>query len=257
MLKPQLTWPLPAILTWLSSWLLFYILQVFGLGVNIAFATAVSFSVVCSFAGSTRWRKGLITAGFPVSFLLTGSTVVGGVFHSSMWLLPLALLLIVYPVRAWRDAPFFPTPGGTLTQIRDHVNLVQGAKVLDAGCGLGHGLRALRNEFPTACLFGVEWSWPLCWVCRLLCPWAHILRADLWKFDWSDFDMVYLFQRPESMQKAADKAAKELKAGAWLVSLEFEAIDLVSTAEIQTSSGKMMWLYQAPLKQKSQEIVNV
>ena len=33
--------------------------------------------------------------------------------------------------------------------------------------------------------------------------------------------MVYLFQRPESMERAFAKATHELAPGCWLVSLEF------------------------------------
>ena len=73
----------------------------------------------------------------------------------------------------------------------------------------------------------------------------------MWQIDWSPYQLVYVFQRPESMQRAALKAAKELKPGAWLVSLEFEAIDLKSSAQIQASGGKILWLYQAPLKLKN------
>jgi hypothetical protein len=90
--------------------------------------------------------------------------------------------------------------------------------------------------------------------CALRCPWARVRRADIWKADWSAFDMVYLFQRPESMPRAVAKAAAELKAGAWLVSLEFEAASLICTAHYRAPGGKMVWLYQAPLLAPTGEI---
>ena len=34
--------------------------------------------------------------------------------------------------------------------------------------------------------------------------------------------MVYLFQRPESMQRAWDKARRDMRPGTWMVSLEFD-----------------------------------
>jgi hypothetical protein len=58
--------------------------------------------------------------------------------------------------------------------------------------------------------------------------------------------MVYLFQRPESMTRAVIKAG-ELREGAWLVSLEFEATDLRPHAQYRTPGGKMVWLYRAPV----------
>jgi SAM-dependent methyltransferase len=162
-------------------------------------------------------------------------------------LVPLALLLLVYPINAWRDAPLFPTPKDALLELPQHAPLANGAKVLDAGCGLGHGLQALHHAYPQASLFGLEWSWPLRWLCALRCPWAQVRRADIWQADWSDYDLVYLFQRPESMARAAEKAAAQLRPGAWLVSLEFEATRLNAVAQYRAPGGKMVWLYRAPL----------
>jgi hypothetical protein len=83
-------------------------------------------------------------------------------------------------------------------------------------------------------------------LCALRCPWARVRHGDIWFSDWSAYDMVYLFQRPESMTRAVIKAA-ELRAGAWLVSLEFEATHLLPTAQYRTPGGKMVWVYRAPL----------
>jgi hypothetical protein len=58
--------------------------------------------------------------------------------------------------------------------------------------------------------------------------------------------MVYLFQRPETMPRAVAKAQAEMKPGAWLVSLEFDAKDLQPTAVAQASPDRPVWLYQSP-----------
>jgi hypothetical protein len=80
----------------------------------------------------------------------------------------------------------------------------------------------------------------------LRCPWARVRHGDIWLADWSGYDMVYLFQRPESMTRAVIKAA-ELREGAWLVSLDFEATHLIATAQYRTPGGKMVWVYRAPV----------
>jgi hypothetical protein len=49
------------------------------------------------------------------------------------------------------------------------------------------------------------------------------------------------------MPRAVDKA-HEMKPGAWLVSLEFEATALTPTAVVQASANRPVWLYQAPFK---------
>jgi SAM-dependent methyltransferase len=184
----------------------------------------------------------MIGAGFPLSLAASGLLAV----PPWVWLVPLVLVLLVYPFNAWRDAPLFPTPVDALLELTRLAPLQAGALVLDAGCGLGHGLIALRKAYPQALFYGVEWSWPLRWLCALRCPWAHIERRDLWRHDWSRYDLVYLFQRPESMPGAVHKARAELKPGAWLVSLEFEATELQPSAHYPAPGGKMVWLYRAP-----------
>ncbi len=120
--------------------------------------------------------------------------------------------------------------------------------MLDAGCGLGDGLKALREAYPTAALHGLEWSWLLRGLCALRCPWARIRQGDIWRANWQPFAMVYLFQRPESMPKAVEKARAELKPGAWLASLEFEASGLQPQATFRCPDGRPVWLYRAPFK---------
>jgi len=59
---------------------------------------------------------------------------------------------------------------------------------------------------------------------------------------------VYLFQRPESMARAAEKARAQLMPGAWLVSLEFEAPSLKPQAVLRCPDGRPVWLYRAPFQ---------
>ncbi len=246
---PRLThWPLPAIISWGAAWLCFKLLLQYNADPGIAIACATAIGVALSLWGNSWWRRLLIATGFPLSLLLSLPSLGLAETPAWAWLVPLALLLLVYPINAWRDAPLFPTPRHALDSMPDHAALPAQAQVLDAGCGLGQGLVALRRAYPTAQLHGLEWSWPLRWLCALRCPWARVRHGDIWRADWSTFDMVYLFQRPESMARAVEKAARELRAGAWLVSLEFEATQLQPSAKCKQPGGKMVWLYQAPFK---------
>jgi trans-aconitate methyltransferase len=156
----------------------------------------------------------------------------------------LAALMLAYPVTAWRDAPVFPTPHDALAGLDAHIELKWPASVLDAGCGLGHGLRALRAVWPQAQISGVEWSWPLTLATRLRCPWARVRRADMWRDSWAAHDLVYLFQRPESMARALAKADAEMRPGSWLVSLEFEAVGRVAHARMTLAGGRPIWIYR-------------
>jgi hypothetical protein len=239
-------WPLPAVLAWSLAWLLFKALASHGFAAGAALGAASAVGVACSLWGETWWRRLLIGAGFPLSLAILLVSSGASAVPPWAWLVPLVLLLLVYPINAWRDAPVFPTPADALLELPQHARLPAGALILDAGCGAGDGLQALRAAYPDAVLHGLEWSWPLRVLSALRCPWARVRRGNIWLADWSGYDMVYLFQRPESMTRAELKA-REMKEGAWLVSLDFEATDLRATARYRTPGGKMVWVYRAPM----------
>jgi hypothetical protein len=236
----RLRWPLPAALTWGACWVLYSSLQQLGLVSWVALLCACAVGLGCAVFGSTRWRRAILALGFPLSLALSGGTSAPG----WVWLLLLAVLMALYPLNAWRDAPLFPTPAHALRDLAGVAPLPRGALVLDAGCGLGDGLKALREAYPETQLHGLEWSWPLRAACALRCPWARVRQGDIWRADWSAYALVYLFQRPESMNRAAAKARAELAPGAWLVSLEFEAEDMLPTGRLQALDGRTIWLYR-------------
>lgn len=235
-------WPLPALLAWGSAWLLFLELQRVTTPV-LALLLACTLATAASVLGSNWWRRGLIAAGFPLALALAG----GAAVPAWAWLVPLVLLALVYPLNTWRDAPLFPTPPNALQSLAAQVPLAPGARVLDAGCGLGDGLRALRSAYPQARLEGVEWSWPLRFLCALRCPWAQVRRGDMWRTDWSAYQLVYLFQRPESMARAAAKAQAEMAPGTWLVSLEFAVPGVLPQAQLRLPGNRVVWIYRMPL----------
>lgn len=240
----RLIWPLPALLAWALGWALFGLMRSIDAPLFAAIATAVALGAALSVLATTPWRRVFIAAGFPLSLAASGFA---GTMPAWGWLLPLALLALVYPLNAWRDAPLFPTPTGALQGLAPLVELQVNARVLDAGCGLGAGLRELHRAYPQAELHGMEWSWPLRWICALRCRFARVRRTDIWAADWSGFDLVYLFQRPESLPRAVEKARRELRPGAWLASLEFDAKEVVPTRVLACEDGRRVWLYQMPV----------
>lgn len=251
-LRRLLSWPLPAAATWAAAWGLATALKhaQAPLWAALLLPTALgACAALLPFVATTAWRRVFVAAGFPLSVLALGQ---GAAIPAWIWLAPLGLLLLAYPRRAWRDAPVFPTPRGALLDLPATVALPDGARVLDAGCGMGDGLIELHAAFPRARFEGVEWSalWRL--VSAWRCPWASVRRGDMWADDWSAFDLVYLFQRPESMPRAMDKAEREMRPGSWLVSLEFEArrppggLPQAWTphARLTLDGGRPVWVYR-------------
>jgi trans-aconitate methyltransferase len=116
--------------------------------------------------------------------------------------------------------------------------------VLDAGCGLGHGLRALRGLWPQAVIRGVEWSPLLAWLSRRLCPWAQVQQGDMWALSWSEQDLVYVFQRPESMARVWAKACADMTPGSCLVSLEFAVPGQKPVHCMERPGQRPVWIYR-------------
>ena len=52
--------------------------------------------------------------------------------------------------------------------------------------------------------------------------------------------------RPESMARAVVKASADMRPGSWLVSLEFEARQLLAEAVLTVPDGRPLWLYRVP-----------
>lgn len=243
-----LKWPLPALLSWVACWSFFLVAESLGVPPAAALALAAALGVVLGLVGTTNWRRAFIAAGFPLSLAASG---LAGAPPAWAWLLPLGLLAVLYPLHTWRDAPLFPTPPGALEGLAQLAPLPDGARIVDAGCGLGDGLRELRREYPRQSIEGWEWSWPLRFVCAWRCRFARVSRADIWAADWSPFAMVYLFQRPESMARAAEKAMRELQPGAWLASLEFDAPGLAASKVLECADGRRVWLYRVPMRKRA------
>lgn len=232
-------WPLSALLVWLAAWAAHALLL--GVGREVAVVAGTLLGGALALLYEARWRRLIAALGFPLSALVQGWQ--GGV-SPLLWLLPLALLWWLYPRRSWSEAPLFPTPAGALAQLPAQAPLPAGARVLDAGCGLGDGLRELVRAYPEARVEGVEWSRPLALAARWRVRGASVRRGDLWADDWAPFALVYVFQRPESMPRVWDKACAELGPGAWLVSLDFAVPGVGPVASWQLENGQFVWLYR-------------
>ncbi len=233
-------WPLPAFATWVAAWAVYAGVQGAAAQPAAALPFALAVAAVGALCVQGRWRRLITVAGFPLSAALGGFGEAGSAW---IWLAALVPLAWFYPVRTWRDAPLFPTPAAALAGL-DAVVTPAPRCVLDAGSGLGHGLDALHRLWPEAVLEGIEWSRPLARVCRWRCRFATVRRADMWQADWSGHDLVYLFQRPESMARAFAKARAELVPGSWLVSLEFAVPGERPWARLGAPDGRPVWIYR-------------
>jgi SAM-dependent methyltransferase len=236
-----LPWPLPALLAWASGWAACQAGLAAGAPAAAAWCGGLFAGALVARASAGRWRRTLAAAGFPLSSLALGGLPA---LPAWAWLLAALPLLLLYPLGAWRDAPFFPTPADALQGLDAVPGLKPPQRVLDAGCGLGHGLAALRALWPQAEFHGIERSRVLRAAAWLRCPWARLRAADMWAAPWGGYDLVYLFQRPESMARALAKAGAEMAPGSWLVSLEFAVPGVPAQACVQAEGRRPVWVYR-------------
>lgn len=236
---PTWRWPALALASWAACWITYAaVSHAFGPGWPAA-VVALGLGLMLAGLHAQPWRRAMVAAGFPLALLVSGAALPGWA-----WLIPLAVLLVAYPRRGWSDAPLFPTPHDALKGLPAVIALREQAHVLDAGCGLGDGLVALRRAYPAVRLHGIEYS-PFLWLlARLRCPWATVSRGDLWAQSWREMDLVYLFQRPESMPRALDKALAEMQAGRWLVSLDFPLPGQTAHAQLETGTRHRLHVYR-------------
>ena len=230
-------------LVWSAAWATCLLMRQAGLDAAVGFAGGLATSLSLAMRCHGRWRQAITVIGFPLSAVALGSAADRPAW---LWLLLLLPLLAIYPLRAWRDAPFFPTPARALDGLPGVVTPAPD-KLLDVGCGLGHGLAALHALGPRAAVHGLESSAPLAWLTARRCRYARIQRGDMWAADWSAHDLVYAFQRPDNMARVWAKAARELRPGSWLVSLEFAVPGGVAPhARLTCPDGRDLWIYQTP-----------
>lgn len=234
-------WPLPALIAWALGWALFHAFDLLALPAGAGFVLAAGAPATLAWGVRGPWRRLIVAGGFPLSMLALGA---GAALPAWVWLLPLALLLAVYPVQAWRDAPIFPTAPAALVGLERLIPLPPGAHILDAGCGLGHGLQALRARWPQAAIAGLERSRPLAWAARWRCPWASVRAGDMWQASWQGQDLVYVFQRPDTMARVWHKARAELGPGGWLASLEFEVPGVAADAVLRQPGQRPVHVYR-------------
>ncbi|MFM8464721.1 MAG: class I SAM-dependent methyltransferase, partial [Burkholderiaceae bacterium] len=84
-------WPLPALLAWTGSWVIYGGLSRLGVAAWLAMSLATLAGAMLSVLAATFWRRIAIAAGFPLSLLISGSVTL----PAWAWLLPLVLVAIV------------------------------------------------------------------------------------------------------------------------------------------------------------------
>ncbi len=131
-------------------------------------------------------------------------------------------------------APFLPSfRRKNINKIREVIDfasqIAPGKKMADIGSGDGRvviefakkGFDATGIEFNPFLVF-----WSRLKIKRLGLKNARIVKQNFWKADFSDYDVVYIFQLTSVNLLLVDKFRKELKTGAIIISAGFQLFNI-------------------------------
>ncbi|MCZ4282745.1 class I SAM-dependent methyltransferase [Kiloniella laminariae] len=147
-----------------------------------------------------------------------------------VYLVAFILCLAVFWNVGSERVPLYLTNRKTWEGLSELLPDKEGFSFVDIGSGIGGTLMYLARKHPRGQFTGVE-NAPVPYVISWL--WQKISRSpnitcrygDYWQMDFSSQDVIYCFLSPEPMPRVYEKAARELKSGALLISNSFDVPD--------------------------------
>ena len=167
-------------------------------------------------------------------------------FHTAFLICGLLVLAAMVVLPIFFGAPWHPLLPGTIRRILRFADVRPGETFCDLGCGEGRVLIAAAKEF-SANTIGVEIDPLKVMLVRLLAringvgDRVHIVRGNLFDFDPSSADVLYLYLTHQAMDKLFPEILKKLKPSVRIVTYRF---CLRGMTPEKVSEDKTLFLYQ-------------
>lgn len=149
------------------------------------------------------------------------------------------IFLFMVLVGAIAGAPFIPTNKKTTKKMVEAVGIKEGDVVYDLGSGDGRLIFEAADKGAQA--YGIEIGRFNHLYARLkqkaLSKKGNLIRANLFKVDLSDADVVFIYLLPKLMDKVEKKLEQELKPGTRVVSHGFKFSKREPTKHISRDDG--------------------
>ena len=123
------------------------------------------------------------------------------------------------------DAPFVPSSRKKRRIMIGLADIKEGETIVDLGCGNGSLL--IESAKKGACATGIESNPFLAALSRMRARIARlqnrisIIKKDLFQYDLSAADIIFVYLFPHTLEKLKEKLEKELKPGTRIVSNTF------------------------------------
>lgn len=123
------------------------------------------------------------------------------------------------------QVPFYPSRRQVWDAVAELLPNTRSFKMLDVGSGLGGLICYLAARRPDASFSGVEAA-PLPWLIsrmrkRIVHGDSHFMLGDYNRLDWGCYDVLFAYLSPAAMPALWEKACREMRPGALLLSYEF------------------------------------
>ena len=194
-----------------------------GMAPGLDGAALLQGGFACALARFRRmatWWLG-IQLVFPLALLQASSLHLPPLMYLGVFV----LLLLVFWSTFRTQVPYYPSGPWVWNEVARL--LPQGRPVLaiDIGSGLGGLVLELARRRPESTFVGIELA-PLPWLvsrlrARLAASGARFVRGDYEHLNFADYDAVFAYLSPAAMNALWQKASREMRPGAILLSYEF------------------------------------
>ncbi len=159
------------------------------------------------------------------------------------------ILLLLFVPTFYTKVPYYPSNNRIFKAVLDNLPKDnQKFNFLDAGCGSGRLLCYLAKHFPESNFVGVELNPFVFFVAKLISlPRKNVTikYQNLWKVDFSNFDIIYAFLAPPLMVDIYQKVSEEMRAGTTFISNTFSApVKETKRIEIQGKRQTDLFIYK-------------
>ena len=187
----------------------------------------------------------VIQAAFVPAIVLTlnqGTT-------ATAYLVAFALFWLIFRDNTTERVPLYLSSDRCWQAVGDCLPGDRPIRLLDAGCGLGGGIRTLARRYPESLFEGIESAplpWLYAWFMARNLPNCRVRLGNYREIHFRDFDVVYAFLSPQPMPGLWCKVRREMRPGSLFISNSFSVPgfepDRVMAIDDRGKSNLLIWM---------------